>query len=76
MRNFNVSRPKLSAFDKQKDDMDAYPERYERFATSQEWDDGDYEKQKTALLQRYEFTENGFRLIFRENQLEVGETVF
>ena len=41
MRNFYTSRPKLPAFDEQKDDLDVYLERYERFTTSQEWDEGD-----------------------------------
>ena len=39
VRDFNASRPKLPAFNKQVDDMDVYLERYERFATSKEWDE-------------------------------------
>ena len=97
------SRQKLPAFDEHKDDMNAYLRRYEWFATSQEWDMGDwavspsplltekgqqvycsmppgdanyYEKLKTALLQQYELTEEGFHWKFREKQPEVGETVF
>ena len=35
-----------------------------------------YEKLKTALLQRYELTEDGFGWKLRENQPEVRETVF
>ena len=58
-RNVYASRPKLPAFDEQKGDMDGYLERYEWFATSQEWDEGDwavslspntYWKRTTGLL--------------------------
>ena len=50
MRNLNASGPSLPVFDKQKDDMDAYLQRYEQFATSQEWDDGDCEVSLSPLL--------------------------
>ena len=39
-------------------------------------DGNNYKKIKTALLQQYELTADGFRQKFRENQPEVGETVF
>ena len=38
-------------------------------------DADNYEKLKTALLQRYKLTEDGIRQKFRENQPTVGETV-
>ena len=41
-RNFKASKPKLSAFGEQKEDMDAYRERYGQFAISQEWDENDW----------------------------------
>ena len=50
MRNLNASRGKLPAFHEKKDDMDAYLERYERFATSQEWDEGDWAVSVSPLL--------------------------
>ena len=50
VRNFMASRRKLPAFDEQKDDMDVYLERYERFATSQEWDEGDWAVSLSPLL--------------------------
>ena len=87
-RNFNASRPKLSAFDEQKDDMDAYLERYEWFVT-RKWTTGlqvyssmppgdanNYEKLETALLQQFELTQYGFHRKFRENKPEVGEQCF
>ena len=39
-------------------------------------DANSYEKLNIALLQQYELTEDRFRRKFRENQLEVGKTVF
>ena len=50
MRSFNASRSKLLAFDEQKDNMDGYLERYERLATSQEWDEGDWAVNLSPLL--------------------------
>ena len=50
IRNFNESRPKLPACDEQKDEMDAYLERYEQIATSQEWDAGDWEVSLSSLF--------------------------
>ena len=63
-RNLKASRP----FDEQNDDMDAYLEKYERFATSQEWDKGDwavslsplFTGKSTGLFQRQELTEDGY----------------
>ena len=40
-RNFRASRLKVVTFDEQKDDMVAYLERHERFATRQQWDGND-----------------------------------
>ena len=39
-------------------------------------DSKNYKKLKSALLQQYELTEDGFCQKFRENQPDVGETVF
>ena len=94
---------KLPKFDEEKDDMDAFLERFERFAGSQGWPEeiwavslsplltgkglqvyssrpsdqaNDYEELKKAILKRYQLTEEGFRLKFREGKPEKGETVF
>ncbi|XP_033726122.1 uncharacterized protein LOC117315829 [Pecten maximus] len=96
-------RPKLPKFDEQKDDMDAFLERFEKFAIAQKWNTDnwavslsplltgkglqvyssmpstqidDYDELKKALLRRYDLTEEGFRLKFRESKPEKGETAF
>ena len=96
-------RPKLPKFDENKDDMDAYLERFERFAESQGWSDkvweisispllagkglqvyasmppdqaNDYPRLKTALLKRYQLTEEGFRRKFRESEPDRGENMY
>lgn len=96
-------RPKLPKFDENKDDMDAFLERFERFAESQLWPEAqwavslsplltgkglqvyssmpsteasNYSNLKTALLKRYQLTEDGFRSKFRNSKPESGETVF
>ena len=96
-------RPKIPKFEEEKDDMDAYIERFERFAKSQKWQEEtwaislsslltgkglvvytsmpmdqalDYKALKTALLKRYNLTEEGFRTKFRESKPDQGETVF
>ena len=96
-------RPKLPKFDENKDDMDAFLERFERFAVSQSWPEeqwavslsplltgkglqvyssmpateaNDFKGLKTALLKRYQLTEDGFRNKFRTSKPESGETVF
>ena len=83
--------------------MDAYIERFERFARSQGWKEDtwavslsslltgkglevytsmppeqadDYPALKKAVLKRYQVTEEGFRLKFRDSKPEQGETVF
>ena len=98
-----ATRPKLPKFDETRDDMDAFLERFERFATSQKWkketwavslsplltgkglqvyssmppaDASDFDRLKVALLKRYQLTEEGFRLKFRDCKPETGETVF
>ena len=96
-------RPKLPKFEEHKDDMDAYIERFERFARSQGWREDtwaislsslltgkglevytsmppeqadDYPALKKAVLKRYQLTEEGFRLKFRESKPEQVENVF
>ena len=96
-------RPKLPKFEEGKDDMDAYLERFERFASSQKWVEdtwaislsllltgkglqvytsmppeqaNDYRALKTAVLKRYQLTEEGFQTKFRQSKPENGETVF
>ncbi|XP_069138991.1 uncharacterized protein [Argopecten irradians] len=94
--------PKLPSFDDERDSMDSYLQRFERFATTQKWDKAtswasnlsvllkgraldvfsrlpvdqslDYEVLKTALLKRFEMTEEGFRNRFRSGRPEKGET--
>ena len=92
---------KLPSFVDDKDDLDAYLLRFERFATSNRWADEtrapslralltgkaldaysrlpehearDYETVKDALLRRYNLTEDGFRMKFRQNTPERGES--
>ena len=43
---------------------------YDRMAPG---DIGDYEKNKEAILKRYQFTEDGFRTRFHESPPQVGE---
>ena len=96
-------RPKLPKFDEEKDDTDAFLERFERFASSQGWPEkiwavslsplltgkglqlyssmpsdqaNNYEELKKAILKRYQLTEEGFRLKFREEKPQKSETVF
>ena len=93
--------PRLPEYKEGKDSMDAYLERFERYADSQKWlkEDwainlsalltgksldvysrmpqafaNDYTKLKEALLKRYQLTDEGFRLQFREAKADEGET--
>lgn len=93
--------PKLPVFEDGKDEMDSYLQRFERFATAQNWKSElwathlsallkgraldvyallpsdkalDYNELKTALLKRYELTEDGFKRKFRSCRPEAGET--
>ena len=93
--------PKLPYFNELHDDMDAYIQRFERYATAQKWskeqwavnlsallkgkalevyarlpveDSLDYDSLKTALLERFELTEEGFKKKFRFSKPDVGET--
>ncbi|XP_022110022.1 uncharacterized protein LOC110989745 [Acanthaster planci] len=47
---YKARAPKLPAFDDKLDDLDAYLQRYERYAISQEWDKGDWAINLSALL--------------------------
>ena len=93
--------PKLPPFNEQRDNMDAYLKRFERFAESAGWDRSrwatnlsallqgtaldvysrlsgtealDYDILRTSLLNRFQLTEEGFRLKFRRSTPEKGET--
>ncbi len=95
-------RPKLPKFDEKVDDIDAFLERFERFAQSQHWaqdtwavslsplltgkaldvysslpldEANEYETLKTAILQRYQLTAEGFRTKFRNTHPERDEAV-
>ena len=97
----SAPRPKLPKFEESCDDIDAYLERFERFATSQKWDvatwsfslsplltgkalevysslpiddANTYDKLKTAILRRYQLTEEGFRLKFRNTRPDRFDT--
>ncbi|XP_053388947.1 uncharacterized protein LOC123538510 [Mercenaria mercenaria] len=97
-----VLRPKLPRYDEVCDDMDAYIERFERYAVSQGWEEEtwamslsslltgkglevytsmspeeacDYTALKTAVLKRYQLTEEGFRTKLRSSRPEAGESV-
>ena len=101
IKDTKVKGPKLPWFDEDKDNMDSYLSRFERYAALQGWkidqwslhlsallkgkaldvysrlpteDSLDYEKLKTALLKRFELTEEGFRKRFRAARPEKGET--
>ena len=92
--------PKLPIFT-EKDDLDSYLERFERFAKSQGWDESDwainlsalltgkalevytrmpaenannFNELKDALLKRFQLTEEGFRLKFRESRAQKDES--
>ena len=96
-----VKGPKLPWFDEDKDNMDSYLSRFERYAEVQGWkmeqwalhlsallkgkaldvysrlptdDSLEYEKLKSALLKRFELTEEGFRKRFKAARPETGET--
>ena len=43
-------RPKIPCFDEQKDDMDAYLERFERYARSQKWSEDSWSVNLSLLL--------------------------
>lgn len=45
-----ISAPKLPPFDEERDDMDSYIERFERFAESQKWDQNTWALNLSALL--------------------------
>ncbi|XP_040070203.1 uncharacterized protein LOC115319763 [Ixodes scapularis] len=91
----------IPPFNDRSDELDAYIQRFERVATSQEWprekwalslslclkgealsvvgrmaaDDAmDYAKLKQTLLQRFRYTEEGYRVKFREAKPENSET--
>ena len=93
--------PKLPCFDDNKDDMDSYLRRFERYAKVQHWhvdnwathlsallkgraldvyallpsdEASNYKALKTALLKRYDLTEDGFKLKFRSCRPENCET--
>ena len=93
--------PKLPCFDDNKDDMDSYLRRFERYAEVQHWhvdnwashlsallkgraldvyallpsdEASNYKALKTALLKRYDLTEDGFKLKFRSCRPESCET--
>ena len=101
IKDHKIKGPKLPWFDEDKDNMDSYLSRFERYAEAQGWkndqwslhlsallkgkaldvysrlpaeDALDYIKLKSALLQRFELTEEGFRKRFKVARPETGET--
>ena len=101
--NGGIQHPKVKIppFQENRDNMDAYIDRFERFAKSQQWpkqdwafslsallqgkaldvysrmsvyDISDYDKVKSALLKRYEMTEDAYRVKFRTSRPEKSET--
>ncbi|XP_060064442.1 uncharacterized protein LOC132544812 [Ylistrum balloti] len=94
--------PKLPPFDEATDSVDSYLQRFERYATTQQWSKEHewaanlsvllkgraldvfsrlpieefmrYDILKSALLRRFEMTEDGFRKRFRSGRPEAGET--
>ena len=93
--------PKLPQFSENKDNMDAYLRRFERFAIVQKWEQNDwathlsalitgkaldvysrlaatdakdYDRLKGAILKRYNYTEDGFRMKFRDSKPDKDET--
>jgi len=98
--DLRIRGPKMSPFD-EKDDLDAYLHRFERYAELQRWprktwaiylaallkgnalavysrltpeQSREYDTLKTALLKRYELTEEGYRTKFYEAKPETGES--
>ena len=98
--NPKAKMPKLPHFNEQKDDMDAYLRRFERFASAMGWAEtewpislsalltgkamevysrlsveqaSDYKHVKESLLHRFQLTEEGFRLKFRNSKPDQGE---
>ena len=92
---------KIPAYEDGKDNLDAYIDRFERFARSQGWkretwgislsallkgkalevysglapeESSDYDKLKSALLKRFQMTEEGYKTKFRTCRPERGET--
>ena len=97
----SAKAPKLPLFNEDRDDIDAYIERFERYAKAQNWKQtewatnlsallsgkalevyyrmpstsaSNYDDLKTALLKRYNHTEEGFRDLFRSSKAEKGES--
>ena len=93
--------PHLPPFNENKDDIDSYLRRFERYAGTMGWpveewslplstlltgralevysrmpdeQSTDYDMLKTALLLKYELTEEGFRVRFRSSKLDSNET--
>ena len=100
-RNKDAKSPKLPSFIDEKDELDSYLLRFERYAENASWekdtwaiklsalltgramdvytrmsdaDASDYDKLKKALLTRYNYTEDGYRIRFREATPETEET--
>ena len=98
---FKPPKVKIPSFQENRDNLDAYIERFERYARSQEWpkkdwslslsallqgkalevysrmpleDTNDYDKLKSALLKRFQMTEEGYRVRFRTSRPEKSET--
>ena len=69
-RNKDAKSPKLPSFIDEKDELDSYLLRFERYAENA----SDYDKLKKALLTRYNYTEDGYRKRFREATPETEET--
>lgn len=93
--------PKLPPFEDDRDDIDSYLQRFERYANSLSWptdtwainlsalltgkalqvysrmptkDAQDYSLVKSALLKRYNFTEEGYRMRFRTAKPQKSES--
>ena len=75
-RNKDAKSPKLPSFIDEKDELDSYLLRFERYAENTRMSDADardYGKLKKALLTRYNYTEDGYRKRFREAMPETEE---
>ena len=44
------------------------------YSRLKEEDAADYEKVKAALLRRYDYTEDGYRIRYRDAKLEIDES--
>jgi len=70
----NIKLMKLPPFHEEKDDLDAYLNRFERTCRAFNEPQGQWSLLKNSLLKRFRLTEEGYRKRFKRVRIEVGET--